>query len=183
MSSDTAATTEPPALLSRERIAELRRLLGNRPPFRIVIDNQDTQFVSMDDDVIAEWGYAYRPSEVPQIVNEDFGWLRDVLNAVPSLLTAAETAIEAREEAERLRGEFAEWMKHWRESDAALEAACKSRDDYQEENERLRAILSELVTLKFDVKDSDPAEYERRKPAAWNAAREALGLEATDGSV
>ena len=36
------------------------------------------------------------------------------------------------------------------------------------------AALAELVTLKDDVKLADPAEYERRKEAAWVAARDAI---------
>lgn len=36
--------------------------------------------------------------------------------------------------------------------------------------------LGELVTLKDDVKHTDPEGYERRKPLAWQAARDALRL-------
>lgn len=38
----------------------------------------------------------------------------------------------------------------------------------------LREALVELVALKDEVKQGDPADYERRKPAAWQAARAAL---------
>lgn len=34
----------------------------------------------------------------------------------------------------------------------------------------------ELVDLKFTVKDADPADYEKRKPSAWENARRALRL-------
>jgi hypothetical protein len=37
----------------------------------------------------------------------------------------------------------------------------------------LREALAELVRLK-DIKDSSPDEHERRKAAAWDAARSAL---------
>jgi len=41
---------------------------------------------------------------------------------------------------------------------------------------RLRAALAELVALKT-LKDTEgrTADYEQRQPAAWQAAREALG--------
>jgi hypothetical protein len=45
----------------------------------------------------------------------------------------------------------------------------------EQENARLTEALTELVDLKDDVKQRDPADYKRRKPLAWNAARVALG--------
>lgn len=43
------------------------------------------------------------------------------------------------------------------------------------ENEQLRAILNELVTLKDVVKVRDPVQYEIRKIKAWRTARDLLG--------
>ena len=50
----------------------------------------------------------------------------------------------------------------------------------REQVERLRSVLSELVTLKDQVKGADPLDYERRKPLAWKNAREALEESAPD---
>lgn len=51
-----------------------------------------------------------------------------------------------------------------------------------DERDRLRAVLRELVELKDGPRDED---YERRKPLAWQAAREVLALsdgkDLTDG--
>jgi hypothetical protein len=38
----------------------------------------------------------------------------------------------------------------------------------------LKSALRELVDLKDNVKETDPDDYERRKPLAWEAARNAL---------
>lgn len=51
----------------------------------------------------------------------------------------------------------------------------------RQQNAALRSALSELVTLKDEVKPRDPTDYERRKPAAWQAAREALERERQTG--
>lgn len=44
------------------------------------------------------------------------------------------------------------------------------------ERDRYKSSLTELVTLKDSVKESDPPDYERRKPLAWEAARQAIAL-------
>ncbi len=54
---------------------------------------------------------------------------------------------------------------------SAIDALARERDEYRAEVERLRAALRELVALKDGPRDAD---YERRKPAAWDAARRAL---------
>ncbi len=46
------------------------------------------------------------------------------------------------------------------------------------ERDRYRAALTELVTLKDGPRDED---YERRKPLAWQAARDALALDDLKG--
>lgn len=43
-----------------------------------------------------------------------------------------------------------------------------------EKNRELTAALAELVDLKDNVKQTDPSDYEERKPLAWEEARRVL---------
>ena len=53
-------------------------------------------------------------------------------------------------------------------------AAAEMRARLIAASPELHAALAELVHLKDTLKHSDPAEYERRKEAAWDAARAAV---------
>ena len=50
----------------------------------------------------------------------------------------------------------------------------KSHDADGNVSSDLLAALRELVTLKDEVKDNDVEDYKSRKPAAWQAARDAI---------
>jgi hypothetical protein len=81
----------------------------------------------------------------------------------------------------RTRGYLLELARAHRELQAQAEAAAAAADHWEGEAWRVRGereaaeeALRELVALKDVVKAGDPAEYERRKGSAWDAARAVL---------
>lgn len=63
---------------------------------------------------------------------------------------------------------------HYQVLKRELTAARAEAKLLRQQNAVLRPALAELVTLKDKVKSNNPDDYERRKPRAWQAAREAL---------